>query len=344
MGDIRHINLWNVATGEHTKTLTGHEKKKIYNLTFSPEGTILASADDRNINLWDVATGEHIRRLTARIWKVTSLAFSPDGTILASGGYRDSYPDDYMHIHLWDVATGEHIKKFIQRTGQVTSLAFSPDGTILASGGYGSTNLWDVATGEHIRVLKGPKDWRWTVDLAFSPDGTTLAGGYTRDIDRIGRGVLTGSLWNVATGEHIRMFTAIHKHTSHTVSFNTYRVLFNTDGATLASADRARYREIVILWDLDAAPLLQGEIPEDVNGDGVLNIQDLVFIAANFGQTGLNAADVNGDGIVDIRDLVKVASAIAAAAAAPLCESTSISNTHHSRRAAVAFRKHSNST
>ena len=113
------------------------------------------------------------------------------------------------------------------------------------------------------------------------------------------------------------MLTAIHKHTSHTVSFNTYRVLFNTDGATLASADRTRYREIVILWDLDAALLLQGEIPEDVNGDGVLNIQDLVFIAANFGQTGLNAADVNGDGIVDIRDLVKVASAIAAAAAAP---------------------------
>ena len=316
-GGYSNINLWNVATGEHTKTLTGHEEKKIYNLTFSPEGTILASADDRNINLWDVATGEHIRRLTARIWKVTSLAFSPDGTILASGGYRDSYPDDYMHIHLWDVATGKHIKKFTQRTGKVTSLAFSPDGTILASGGYDRTNLWDVATGEHIRVLKGPKDWRWTGDLAFSPDGTTLAGGYTRDIDRIGRGVLTGSLWNVATGEHIRMLTAIHKHTSHTVSFNTYRVLFNTDGATLASADRTRYREIVILWDLDAALLLQGEIPEDVNGDGVLNIQDLVFIAANFGQTGLNAADVNGDGIVDIRDLVKVASAIAAAAAAP---------------------------
>ena len=107
----------------------------------------------------------------------------------ASGGYRDSYPDDYMHIHLWDVATGKHIKKFTQRTGKVTSLAFSPDGTILASGGYDSTNLWDVATGEHIRVLKGPKDWRWTGDLAFSPDGTTLAGGYTRDIDRIGRGV-----------------------------------------------------------------------------------------------------------------------------------------------------------
>ena len=58
-------------------------------------------------------------------------------------------------------------------------------------------------------------------------------------------------------------------------------------------------------------------MPEDVNKDGIVNIQDLTLVAANFGQTGPNAADVNGDGIVDIRDLVKVASAMVATVAAP---------------------------
>ena len=55
----------------------------------------------------------------------------------------------------------------------------------------------------------------------------------------------------------------------------------------------------------------------DVNSDGVVNIQDLVLVASNFGQTGATAADVNGDGVVNITDLVKVAGALGNAAAAP---------------------------
>ena len=59
------------------------------------------------------------------------------------------------------------------------------------------------------------------------------------------------------------------------------------------------------------------KVAEDVNSDGVVNIQDLVLVASNFGQMGANAADVNGDGVVNITDLVKVAGALGNAAAAP---------------------------
>ena len=59
------------------------------------------------------------------------------------------------------------------------------------------------------------------------------------------------------------------------------------------------------------------EVKLDVNSDGVVNIQDLVLVASNFGQTGANAADVNGDGVVNITDLIKVAGALGNAAAAP---------------------------
>ena len=55
----------------------------------------------------------------------------------------------------------------------------------------------------------------------------------------------------------------------------------------------------------------------DVNGDGTVNIADLVLVAANLGETGQNAADVNGDGTVNIADLVLVASALGTSAAAP---------------------------
>ena len=58
-------------------------------------------------------------------------------------------------------------------------------------------------------------------------------------------------------------------------------------------------------------------IPEDVNKDGVVNIQDLVLVASNFGETGENPADVNADGVINISDLVLVAAELRNTAAAP---------------------------
>ena len=76
----------------------------------------------------------------------------------------------------------------------------------------------------------------------------------------------------------------------------------------------------VILSDKEGntfIPELQnGEVVEptrivgDVNGDGVVNIADLVLVANRIGKTGNTAADVNGDGVVNIADLVLVAGKI----------------------------------
>ena len=46
--------------------------------------------------------------------------------------------------------------------------------------------------------------------------------------------------------------------------------------------------------------------PYDATGDGIVNILDLTFVAARFGETD-SEADVTGDGIVNILDLVRIA-------------------------------------
>ncbi len=52
---------------------------------------------------------------------------------------------------------------------------------------------------------------------------------------------------------------------------------------------------------------VEGTCPADVNGDGSVDISDLVLVGINFGKTGVNIkGDVNGDDSVDIIDLILV--------------------------------------
>ena len=67
------------------------------------------------------------------------------------------------------------------------------------------------------------------------------------------------------------------------------------------------------------------QLVADVNGDGIVNIQDLVLVAGQFGKTGKHSADVNGDGFVNIQDLVLVAGAFGEGAAAPSARAVSLS-------------------
>lgn len=95
------IRLWDVATGKHKATLTGHTSS-INSLCFSPDGHTLASGHWQEILLWDVATATHKATLKAGVrgyqgrFQVNSLSFSPDGRILAIGSRGGA-------VLLWDM-------------------------------------------------------------------------------------------------------------------------------------------------------------------------------------------------------------------------------------------------
>ena len=60
-----------------------------------------------------------------------------------------------------------------------------------------------------------------------------------------------------------------------------------------------------IVFNLVSSNLVSDASPYDVTGDGVVNILDLVFVAARLGDADTDA-DVNADGVVNILDLVLI--------------------------------------
>ena len=217
------IDLWDIHTGEHKKTLTGHTDW-VATIALSSDGNILASGSgDTTIRLWDAHTGEHKKILTGHTDAVLTVSFSPDGKILASGS-------DDGTIRLWDVATGKNKMTLIGHKRWVKSVSFSPDGKILASGDdEGIIHLWDIDTGK--TEMTFTVDTLCVYSLAFSPDGKTLASGCA---------AATIHLWDAHTGEHKKTLTG---YTSRVNS-----IAFSPDGKTLVSGG---HDGSVLIWEID---------------------------------------------------------------------------------------------
>ncbi len=282
ISEFNTVMLFDAATGRLLHTIKGHvgRPQGVESLAFSPDSSLLATGSVHNSHgkgelfLWDVATGQQKTNFTQHEGNVYSLSFSPNGKTLAAG------IDDTMH--LMDAATGEMSNSF-PHVGNVYSVSFSPDGRLLATGSDDKVRLLDVATGT-LRTTFDTIFQEHTpniLSVKFSPDGKTLAASIYNTVH----------LWDVATNDIKATFKG---HVD-----DVFSVSFSPDGSTLASGSRDG---TVLLWEIGVPKRLK----EDINGDGVVNIQDMVLVAAQFGQTGEIKADVNGDGFVNIQDLVLV--------------------------------------
>lgn len=220
------------------------QKDNIGSITFSPDGSILATGDNDNvIILWDSKTWHEVISLKGHGDRVSALVFSPDGKTLVSG-------DNGHKIILWDAVTGKELRR-IKIGDDVNALAFSPDGKLLAIASQSKNLLvWDMSSESTPQKLKGHKDDIKAV--TFSPDGKYLAScGNDKSI----------IIWEVVARKIIKQFDG------HIDGVNT--IAFSPNGKYLASGGNDKR---VILWDL-AIGTAQKTLTGSVN-----NIKTLAFI------------------------------------------------------------------
>lgn len=211
--------------------------KNLFDVQFSPDGTLLAIATDIGILLYDTKTYDKPEILKGHTGYIWSIAFRPDGKVFASGG-------DDKTARLWDVNTRQQIRTFRIDLYHESNIVFSLDGKMLASGGqsddrYSNVHLWDADTGKRLRTFSGHTGA--VTDLAFHPDGKMLASV---------SGGTTVRLWNVSTGQQIRTLTEqikIETPAGHVRRCDS--VAFSLDGNTLVSA--GGFRNTVSMWDVN---------------------------------------------------------------------------------------------
>ena len=204
------------------------------NVTFSPDGTLLATgAYGTVVRLWSVADGGLMGEFdVGPVSGGLTPEFSPDGRVLAVGNRNSTthlfeaatgkiltvlpkassheiqfHPGGHMlavtyvdgSVALWRVSDGKLIHERASGAKELYTVDWTPDGSVLATAGReGKITLWDPRDLTVIRELPCPE---WVIRVKFSPDGMNLhyAGGVAGPIVKRHLGVLgiEGSLYSL---------------------------------------------------------------------------------------------------------------------------------------------------
>lgn len=264
-GNAQEFTQWHLPDGAKARIGKG----SIYDIRFSPDGTLLAAATSIGVWIYDAQTGKEISLIKVNYRSpktVHRIAFSPDSKMLATGKWVLG-----SNIELWDVKTGEKIRTLIDRIGRVYHLKFSHNGRILSCGSWDRSvqyHMWEVNSGHEVANFRGEQTgyseyqvsqdsgliatngnkqillWdtfagklRHAIDFpvgfisgfAFSPNNKYLVSS--------GRSV---TIWDTDTGnEIIKLYDVEHR---------TSKMTFSPDGEILVGGD---YDGKLILWNFN---------------------------------------------------------------------------------------------
>jgi WD40 repeat protein len=287
--DDETVGFWDVRGGRSIRTI----KMRAGRLTFSPDGTFLASIEEKGseIKLRKVASGREWTTIRGDGTPITEFRFLPNGNLLAiadkeaflwnvtEGRKGRSFPlparrqgrncflspdgkvlafIDLCTLRLWSVATGQEFHPPEGHIGPVMRVAISPDGKILATTSLLTSKifLWNAESEELSRAIDSPGSRNHS--LAFSTDSKLIARGDDEGVVR---------LWQVTTGTKAREFHPIRARKDR--PSEGIKCQLSADMTTLAALDIRYVGEPASLhiWETATGrPLARRDVPNCVGG------------------------------------------------------------------------------
>ena len=158
------VRLWDILQKKPVPVrLKPHDAVSV--VTFSNDGSLLATASYNKIDIWDAVSGhsgtDHIRHGD---W-INDVQFNPDGTKLATASSDGT-------VRVWDAANGNQLA-ILKHDGPVYSCTFSPDGNRIVTTSSGNrVQLWDIGSSEPVSAPARHNGYVYAT--IFSPDGRHL--------------------------------------------------------------------------------------------------------------------------------------------------------------------------
>ncbi|MCE9530960.1 MAG: WD40 repeat domain-containing protein [Planctomycetes bacterium] len=154
---------------EPVRTVATAHKDIIYALTFSPDGSLVASAGyDRAIKLWSTNAKDEPRILSDHSDTIYALSFHHNGKLLASASADRA-------VKVWEIASGKRLYTLSDSTDWLYSVAWSPDGKHLAASGIDkSIRIWEANAEGGKLVHSVFAHTQPVTRLVYAKDGKTL--------------------------------------------------------------------------------------------------------------------------------------------------------------------------
>jgi hypothetical protein len=182
-----------------------------------------------------------------------------------------------------------------------TGLSTLQSATLTITGPGNVTGTY--ATGAHNVVVTNVTAPRWVYQGFSANISVTVS-----DIGQFNESAWVILDYNIAAGRRIGAYPLfIQKGQNYTLTF-----VWNTAGVPCHTYTLAAVTTILTGSNIFIGGNITVRLVGDVNGDGIVNLKDIVAAIKAFGSTPTSpnwnpAADVNGDGVVDMKDVALIA-------------------------------------